>query len=246
MGTKLSKAPVYFTIAQIEHNLFLGLEAAVPTIQDGMRKAGYPDFGQTGPTGAQVYQFTNFDGTDGFILQHSSLSFQTTRYETFPDFLGKLMLGLQMLERAAGGLCFTERIGLRYLDAVLPPEGEGLDKYLVPELLGLPARLSDPNFAYSFTESMVHLPDGGSLTSRTMIQNGNIGFPNGLHPEPLKLAARFAAANQKHAVIDTDACFQQREAMSVETVKARLTTLHDAIEQSFRATVTGYAIESWR
>ena len=44
MGAKLSNAPVFFTIGQIQHNPLLSLETYLPQIQESMRKAGYPAF----------------------------------------------------------------------------------------------------------------------------------------------------------------------------------------------------------
>ncbi len=269
MGTKLNNAPVFFTIAQIQHNQILALDSFIPKIQDDMRKAGYPDFSQSlqltfnllptpqgesaqpsqnvQPVQIKRYQFCNLASTSGFILQQNSLSFQTTEYDTFDPFIEVLFEGLGILNGAVDGLSFTDRIGLRYLNAVVPSSGENLENYLVPELMGLPGRLKNTGFAYSFTEALIVIPDVGHVTSRTIIQQpGPIGFPQELRPDPLKLSQRFAQIDQEHAIIDTDGSHLGREPYSAESIQRTLSRLHDEIEESFIATVTSHARKSWQ
>ena len=44
MGTKLTNAPVYYTVAQIQFNPILDLDGYIPAIQSKMREAHLPDF----------------------------------------------------------------------------------------------------------------------------------------------------------------------------------------------------------
>lgn len=44
MGKKLSNAPVYYTVAQVQFNPVLDLDSYVPAIQAKMRDAHFPDF----------------------------------------------------------------------------------------------------------------------------------------------------------------------------------------------------------
>ena len=44
MGKKMSDAPVYFTVAQVQFNPILNIEGYLTTIQDRMRIASFPDF----------------------------------------------------------------------------------------------------------------------------------------------------------------------------------------------------------
>lgn len=270
MGKKLQNAPVYFTIGQIQHNPLLGLDSFVSEIQERMRKLGYPDFSQemqmgfsfsggvggdsrageaaapaVQPVSMRRFFFCNMHSTAGFTLQQNSLSFQTTDYQTFENFLGELINGIELLNDVVGGLSFVDRLGLRYLDAVIPLHGQDLAQYLPSELMGLPARLKTTGFSYSFTEALVVLPNVGAVTTRTIIRNGQISFPQDLRPDPLKLSRRFEGANTEHAVIDTDASYSEREAMTIFAIKDRFTKLHSEIEKSFNATVTDFARASW-
>jgi uncharacterized protein (TIGR04255 family) len=266
MGKKMKDPPVYFTIGQVQHNPLLNLAAYVPTIQESMRKSGYPDFRHgvqvqfevsasltgKGPETAEPvphrterYSFLDVAGTRCLIVQTNSVSFETTEYETFDHFLMQLKNGLQILSDAVGGLSYMERIGIRYLDAVVPKTNEKLSEYLVAEVMGLPARMPNDNFAYSFAETVLLAKDIGQVVSRTVIQNGPLGFPPDLRPEGLMVAERFRAISGEHAIIDTDGSFTERKPFDLLDIENRLISLHDLIDKTFRATVTDYALATW-
>lgn len=267
MGKKMKHAPVYFTIGQMQHNPLLNLGSYLPAIQERMRRAGYPDFKRamqvqfdlspamaargtdqaSQPAVQQVerFLFADISSTSGFVLQANSLSFQTTEYETFESFLGQLKFGLEILGEAIGGLSFVERLGLRYLDAVVPAAGEVLGQYLAKELLGLPTRMNKARFAYSFAEAVLLVEGGGQVVSRTVIQNGALGFPPDLQPDNLKVPERFRTVSGEHAIIDTDGSFTERHSFDMTQVESRLQTLHGLIDESFHATATDYARKVW-
>ena len=45
MGKKLTNAPVYYTVAQVQFNPVLDLDGYIPAIQSKMREAHFPGFG---------------------------------------------------------------------------------------------------------------------------------------------------------------------------------------------------------
>ena len=85
MGKRMTNAPVYYALAQVRFNAVLALDQYVSTIQDNLRKAGYPDFeksfmaainlnlgagqGQAVPAlqPQSRYQFLNEGRTSGFF-----------------------------------------------------------------------------------------------------------------------------------------------------------------------------------
>jgi uncharacterized protein (TIGR04255 family) len=270
MSAKMKSAPVFFTVGQVQHNPLLNLGSYLPVIQERMRKAGYPDFrrmkqvqfdlvttvGGDGsplpsPTVQEVerFVFSDTSSTRAFVLQPSALSFQTTEYDTFEPFLAQLKLGLDILGEAVGGLAFVERLGLRYLDAVVPAHGDALSKYLARELLGVPASIQDrmpgAKFAYSFAEATLLAEGVGQVVARTIIQNGQLVFPVDLRPDPLKVPERFQTWSGEHAVLDSDGSFSERQEFDVAAVESRLRQLHDLIDKVFHATVTDYARKTW-
>ncbi|MGZ5199709.1 MAG: TIGR04255 family protein [Telluria sp.] len=263
MGKKLTNAPLYYTVAQVQFNPILNLDGYIPAIQAKMREAHFPDFKQevfqrlvlpfggmepgqmAAPTVTPQsrYLFGDINGRSLFLLETNALSFQTTDYDTFETFSEELLKGLGILHDALR-LDFVERIGLRYLDAVQPTkEGETLRDFLVPEVLGL-AMHGEGQLQHAVSET--HLTTAaGQLISRVLIRNGHIGLPMELSALAPSIDPRFSQREGLHAIVDSDASVSHREVFELSKVGARLTALHEEINKSFRATVTEYALASW-
>lgn len=266
MGKKMSKAPVYFVIAQVRYNPILSLDTYAARIQESMRKAGYPDyqpskslvinFISAGPdkdfspatpnaTTLERHVFLSRDGTRGFIVEQSAISFQTTEYDTFDTFSEQFFTGLEIIHNCLV-LDYSERVGIRYLDAVVPPGGEDeLKDYLTPGVLGLADRLPDDvAIALSLSETHIVMPDV-KLLSRILVRNGPLDFPMDLANQGLQVPLRFKKINGVHAIIDTDASQDQREAFDIERLRVRLDFLHSKIRMTFDASVTEHALKAW-
>lgn len=267
MGKKMKNAPVYYTLAQVRHNPILRLGAYLPDIQDRMRKAGYPDhqpgstlvvqvtFGHSDgepdakrliPKPVERHLFLSTDGTRGFIVEEGALSFQTTEYDTFEHFLDQFMTGVGIVHECIG-LDYTERVGIRYLDAVVPAGGpDELVKYLAPGVLGLAGRLPEGvPIGLSLSETHIPLPEA-NLVSRIIVRNGPLGFPMDLEPQGLKVPERFENVSCLHAIIDTDASQTKRQPIDMGELRQRLDMLHLKIRMAFDASVTKYALAAWQ
>jgi uncharacterized protein (TIGR04255 family) len=267
MGKRINNAPVYFAITQVRYNPILSLSTYIPALQEHFRKHGFPDFkrgvtmtlnltpllqdqsaeGQPPtPTPVERYIFSNLENTKNFLIEQGALAFQTTEYDTFETFVGKLLEGLELLNKTVG-LSFIERIGVRYLDAVVPRAGETLSQYLIPEVMGLCGKMKG-DIQHSFSETLIQGEDG-SVISRTVIQQGQnaqIGFPPDLLPSTsLKVKPRFAQVSGLHAIIDTDAFYMGRVSFDLAETKRKLTVLHERIGTSFRASITEHALAVW-
>lgn len=262
MGKKLNNAPVYYTVAQVQFNPILNLESYIPAIQAKMREARFPDFKQetiqrlvlpfgNAEQGAQAlpalsqqsrYLFGDMQGRSLFLLEPNSMSLQTTAYDTFEIFSKTLLTGMGVVHEALR-LDFVERIGLRYLDAVLPREGETLKNYLVPEVLGLSLR-GEGRLQHSISETMV-TNSAGQLVSRAVIREGRVGLPVELGAPSPTIDARFTQREGTHAILDTDASIIHREIFDLQKIGVRLIALHDQISMAFRATITDHALSVW-
>ena len=263
MGQQWKNAPLYFTVAQIRFNPILSLPTYLPDIQEHFRKRGYPDFKKTlamtfnlpliqnqneesqHPTTQHVerYTFSNLENTKNFNLEQNALSFQTTQYVHFEQFASDLEKGLEIVHKIVG-LSFVERIGIRNLDAVMPREGETLDDYLIPAVMGLCQKLSGKT-QYSFSETLTH-EENGSVLSRTVIQDGQIGFPPDIMPAmALNVEERFRQFSGMHAVIDADAFYSVRISFDLKEVMRKLDALHKCTSASFQATIKEHARTVW-
>jgi uncharacterized protein (TIGR04255 family) len=263
MGQKMRQAPVYFTIVQARFNAIFALDSYVPRIQDQLRVHGFPDTekgvlttfnlnagipGEANPPQVPVsqvarYAFGNMEKTAAFTLDQGSISFHTTNYNTFESFSETFLRGLKILHEVVN-LSYTDRIGVRYLDAVYPEKDEDISVYLNDSVLGISGRL-DGDLVHSFSETLVK---NGSVNviARTIIQTGPVGFPPDLQPMGLVVAEKFRSMNGPHAILDTDGSHEHREAFDIDLIEARLSTVHLAVTKAFKATVTQRAMQIWK
>ena len=183
MGKKMKNAPVYFVLAQVRFNAVLTLESYVPVIQDALRKSGYADFGKAIiatinlnlnlPASANQlpleqsvrYVFLNDGKTAGFVLDQTSLTFQTTDYDTFDPFKEAFALGLKTVHESVGGSNFSERVGIRFLDAVSPRTGEKITDYFAPSLVGMFDKLDKRQLKHIVSETWSTLEKTNSHVS---------------------------------------------------------------------------------
>lgn len=258
MGTPLKNPPVYLTLAQVRFNPILKLVDFLPSIQESFRHAGYPDFehqhlisiqvsmqdGQPTPKPVQQdrFQLGNVEKTHMFILDGQGLTLQSTNYGQFETFSACFLKGLEMVNQAVE-LAFTERIGLRYLDRVMPQEGETIDLYLAEQVHGLTSRLGGKP-VYSYTEALNEVGKI-KLVSRVAIQDGPLAFPPDIQPGNMAVAERFISYTGKCAILDNDGFVEGREAFSPSAVADHLQAIHEVIGTAFKATATPYAFTAW-
>lgn len=261
----MSNAPVYYALAQAHFNPVAAMAKYVEQIQDRLRREGYPLFepqqfmqlivpgpGQPQPSEPQIQQtvswlMTRSDRTAGFILAPSTITYHTTHYQTHNEFIPELLRGLAAVHEAVS-LDHVSRLGLRYLDAILPRSGEATEQYLVGGLHGI-----DFNAArrYAMTES-VFITDThpvipkGALTVRVYRMNAPLGFPPDMLPNGLAILPRFEIKEPcEHAVVDTDHYVEGRMPVEMDKLNEQLLSLHATIKSVFSATTTDHARGAW-
>jgi uncharacterized protein (TIGR04255 family) len=267
MGKKMSRAPIYYALAQVRFNAVLALDQYVPTIQDDFRKVGFTDYqkvflatinlASTDPAqqNQQVpafqpvarHLFLNEARTAGFTLDQAGIIFHVTDYHTFEPFLESVLQGLDIVHRAAT-LSYSERIGLRFLDAICPTQGDDISAYLAPSVLGLFDKLAPRELVYAFSETRTK-SGNATLVSRSVIYRqevaGPVMFPQDLQPIPLTLGEQFKTVKGIYAVVDTDSWLEEREKFEIGGLQKRLILLHNDLSRSFELMVTPHALHSW-
>lgn len=263
---KLTKAPVYYALAQAQFNPVAAMAKYVHEIQDILRRKGYTLFepqeitqlqfvsspGQV-PTKPELTQVLTWliskaDRTAGFILGSSSLTYHTTHYETRNEFLPELLQGLRAVHEVVS-LDHLSRLGLRYLDAVIPTEDEQVSQYLADGLQGVAFGAKQ---RYAMSESVFETETGplistGTLVARVYRATSPLGYPPDLAPQGLQTMPRFQINDAiPHAVIDNDHFIEGRMPIDFGYIQEQLSSLHSGIKQVFEATITDYAKETWR
>ncbi len=255
----MSFAPVFYTLAQVQFNPIAQMSDYVARLQERLRRSGFPDFQSENQLELTIrrldeaqpdvqpqqhvrWSFMNTQRTEGYLLLSNALVFHTTTYETFTNFLQKTIFGLNLVHEIVE-LAYVERIGLRYLDAIVPLDNDTLQQYLNPSLLGFSANL-EGRLSHSFTET-VTVVDEGNLVARAVITDGALALSPDLISLQLKLQPRFTEINGRNAVLDTDYFVINRNSFDLKEIEDQLLKAHDIITNAFNISVTDYAREKW-
>ena len=259
MGTRLNKAPVCFTLAQMHFNPVLVMDSFLPALQEAFREAGFPDYSQTNaqtleiaPSEAGVALreqaitrliFRNKAQTAAFLLDPGALTYELTDYPVFKEFSDTFLSALEMVH-SHRAIEYCDRLGMRMLDAVQSLEGETLEQYLVPQALGF-SGLIDEAHQQTLTESLFK-GDSRTLLIRTVRVSHGVAAPPDLLPLRLKLAKRFLEHSGETVMLDCDSFDGERVDFTVQAAKAELAELKSALSRSFKALVTPHALETWK
>jgi uncharacterized protein (TIGR04255 family) len=192
-----------------------------------------------------IWQITKSDEKSGFILGQSQLTYHTTHYETHDKFFNEFLFGLERVHSIVK-LEHLSRLGLRYLNAVLPKSNETTDQYLIRELQGLDI----PDLRYSLHESVFNtklksFSNPGTLVNRVICKFAPLSYPPDIAPHDL-----ISKFNQEspclHAIIDMDHFIQEQIPIDFKKTKSILEDLHEKIESTFQRNTTDYAKKVWK
>lgn len=260
MGTRLSKAPVCFTLAQMRFNTVLAMEPFLPALQDAFREAGFPDYAATkvqalevssSPGGMELRQqeltrlvFRNKAQTAAILLDPAAMTYELTDYPVFEEFSSAFLRSLEIVHRHRP-IEYCDRLGMRMLDAVQPLEGERLEQYLVPQALGFHGLIGETlEHQQTLTESLFQT-EFRTLVVRAVRVPSGIAAPPDLAPLRLKLAKRFVVHQGETVMLDCDSSVSERMDFSPEDIQAELVRLKSALSLSFKSLVTDHARKVW-
>ncbi|SRR6266700_542329 len=259
MGEKMSKAPIFYTLAQIRFSPVLGMVKFIPDIQERLRNT-FPDFRNEQTRTLQLaesgeaselksaaltrWHFVDQSNTSGFILAPTSLVFHTTAYETSNWFFDTLITGLEVVHSCAS-LGYIERLGFRTLDAIVPDSQDKLELYLNPEALGLYKSFSG-ELKQHIAEASFSFPPEGNLTVRVVVVKGILGVPTDIFPTSLTLAPRTEGLEGNNAVLDIDRSEQGRMPVDLLEIRRRFEIIKRDATEAFHKMVTQAALKHWR
>lgn len=190
---------------------------------------------------------TRSDRTAGFILGPSAITFHTTHYDTHRQFIAELLRGLAAVHDVVA-LDHVSRLGLRYLDAVLPVTDEVAEQYLADGLHGIRFETAT---RYSLNESVFETDTGpllpkGTLVARVHKMYAPLGFPPDMLPSGLLINPKFDIKEaREHAIIDTDHYVEGRMPLDFGQLGEQLISLHATIKAVFKAMTTDHARNAW-
>ncbi len=259
MSAKLANAPLYYALAQVRFNPVALMPKFADEIQDRLRRSGYPifekevaqnielDLSQNHDAKPTITEMTNWfftspDKHSGYVLGKDFLNFQTTNYDCHEDFFKSFCDGLSLLNEIVD-IGIITRLGVRYLDAVIPNDGESINKFLHQQVQGVDFGLPWLGGAWESGFST----ELGTLIAKIYKTPGSLlGFPADLQPRSVVMHERFVLSQPKeHAVIDIDHFTQTELPADTQVISAQLIKLHESILACFSTIATPHAFERW-
>lgn len=253
MNALSTEAPVFFALCQVKFNVIEDMGEYIPYIQKAMRGHGYPDFvpetqvevqvntGDSGPSSVKHLEskrwlFRDIDQQSAFVLLKDQMVYQTTAYPGFENFRDSLLYGLQLIQDIIG-LAYFDRVGLRYLDAVVPDEENSFKDLLHPGQLALHGEIQG-EVRHGFTETVSEI-ENGNLVARSLLSKQGVMLPPDLQPFHLQLSDRFKlGTSTESAVLDIDYFKQKRVRFDFEALKKQLEDSHRIAKDAFELATT--------
>lgn len=260
MSAKLANAPVYYALAQVRFNPVALMEKFANELQDHLRRSGFPifetevgrhiDFGDISnpqdakPTITETpnWFFTNSDRSNGYVLGPDFLTFQSTNYVDHEEFFQSLCKGLDLLNEVAS-IDGISRLGLRYLDAIVPEPNESTNLFLHPNVQGVDFGLASIGGSW---ESAFKTEQGILVAKIFKASKALLGFPVDLQPRSLLIRNKFVFPEpREHAVMDLDHFSEQPLPMDADVIYENFMKLHAPLNQCFRVLATDHAFSRW-
>ena len=255
---RLPNAPLAYVLAQVRFQPILEMDKSVPSIQTALRLK-YPRYREVkvagieiGPNGARMldaatrWEFTSASSRQGVILQTNSLVLHATEYSTYAAFSDSFHDVLKIVGDLVPGI-LVDRLGLRYIDFIMPSPGQNPDQFVVSSLGCRP----DPGVPFEshsgVTTADYELADG-HLIIRFTRGRGLPPLPPDL--QPLSLAAsdvmeRKDADSVDTAILDTDRFIEISVPYDATNLLQRFESMHDHISRAFKAITTAHAVRTW-
>jgi len=261
MSVLLKNAPVYYALAQAKFNPVAAMAKFSTDIQEVMRRAGFTVFEvedtptvdyETLSDGDSVkpvvtttknWFFTKSDRSCGYVLGQDFLSFHSTQYLDREQFFRGLCDGLKIVHEVVQ-LERVFRLGIRYLNAVIPDQGESVHEYLNPCIKGVDFGLP---ILGGMWEAGYRTESGGLLIAKVyQAPNARLGFPQDLVPRSVQLAPRFDREESfAHAVLDMDLFVEESMPVDAAVIYEKLLGFHGDLAKCFHAIATPHAFARW-
>jgi len=256
---RLKSGPLIYVLGVLDFEPLLNLGDYIPPIQDTLRLAGFPltqrafmseiTFDGQGVTTNQLPQwiFTTLDRKAAIILSQSKIAVETVEYKGFQEFSATFKRALEALRQIPGPIV-TQRLGLRYVNAIQPAPNQGFDSILHERLGGVEAFNGLDNLAINMALS------GNSLHGHLTIQVRQAPHDVNAHPDTLMLPPDIMPKGappikvdprRPSRLLDLDHWAVIREDLNPESMLILAKRLHGAIDSAFLESITQAAFDSW-
>lgn len=256
-------APLAYALAEVRTERLADIKNYQPKIAGRLRDE-YPiqrtmQAAKLLATGSQIviepdqdtaWEFATPDNRTAVILRPNGLVVHATTYIDSRDFLGRLERAVRVFAEDVPSV-YVNRLGLRYIDFVLPQEGEQPDAYVDRRLnpdLGLTKRASGIT---ATSLAIYHMESGHQLTLRYVRAPGKPEMPPdlgtlSLDPSPL-MKSTGVKDDQPTALLDTDCnlTYTPVDRLDPARVQQEFAKIYQVSFDAFMAAITDHARNVW-
>ena len=257
-------APLAYVLAEVRTELLADLKNYQPDLAAAFRgefpvqrtlvtariiatPAGVPSIE---PEQDNAWEFATPDNHIGLILRPQGFVLHATKYKDHADFLDRFDRALKLIAERIPSI-YVNRLGLRYVDFVIPKQGEIPEDY-VDQRLNPQVDLPKVSGSITAMSLAVYPMTNGRLTLRYMRGAGQPQLPPELSTIALEKSALMQVPaidpGQLTAILDIDRTreFTTRELLDPLWVHQQLQAMRDEISESFKERIiTKHAREIW-
>jgi uncharacterized protein (TIGR04255 family) len=252
---RLARAPLVYALCQIRFAPVLKMGDYVPDIQERLRSQ-YEGFEEEQLADVAMqskgkaitlrnetrWRFERADGRSGYLLYNASLTYHTTAYTDFEQFIPEVVTGFTTVAQIAG-IPRMLRIGLRYVDLIADHAGAPLEDYIHPQLRGFGSE--------GVTEKISQYVLAGTTAVGQILFRATKGvLDTALPPDLLPLVlkpARLPDPKQRSLFIDTDHFVENTDSIPpIEDLERFLRDLKKPIALAFKRAITDKAVKEWQ
>lgn len=257
---KLKNQPIKLVMAEIRFSPVLKIKHYIPELQDGLRdqypllESGHDRAVNITDQQFQVNEierwiFISKDRRSLVDVSEDRLLFVTSVYERFGPFSNSFQNIVQVISDILKPGLFS-RLGLRYLDAIVPTKNESISElidtgFLMPQSL---SRLADTNLGHK-SESGLQIKDGHLIVRALHVQSDLIVMPDQAQVPIIIPASEEEKKSSVRVLLDIDHYWQdnqKQEDFDVRAILGRLEKLHEPSREAFFTITTDYARnEKW-
>lgn len=256
-------APLAYVLAEIRTEILSDIAEFQPVIAKQLRQ-DYPvqrklNMARVVATGTQVvfeqapefaWEFATPDNRTAVNFRTNGIILHATSYTTSVEFFTRLEKILSVFVAAVPNV-YINRLGLRYVDFILPQSNETPEDY-INEKLNPDLGLSANGLGYMATNLASYPMQRGVLNLRYMRAHGQTNLPPDLGmltltPSEL-MKPSHVLDDQPTAIVDMDRIieFSPVEQLEVANVQGFLTAMRDDIRHAFRdCVITEHAKKMW-
>ena len=241
----------YLSIAEIRFNPIENLGEFIHAIQLAFNLANYTESGNIKSQSLQVqeldeqkvlvpsilnsYIFSNKDKTRHFILNSQCLTFKTSDFQDFDSFLSYFLEGVFIINKVHQ-LSIVNRLGLRFLERVIPTKGKRIQSYLaMPDLMVFEKLGGDST--HSQTEVYHQVKDQHLVNRVKVCRVGALELPKDIDPLDMKFKSHLMVYSGPSIYIDNDGFTDKKYKLSFTTIKKILKDIHTTIKIAQKASM---------